>query len=71
MGLGTGVFLIVLGLILLTGVIRIDVGLAEGTTLGSIVLGAGILLMALALAMNHQRSRTAHGEEHGVDRNRT
>ncbi len=66
MGLGLGIFLIVVGLILVSGVINADTNLIDLGTLGWILLGAGVLAVALGLLMNHQRSRTAHVEERRV-----
>ena len=68
MGLGLGIFLLVLGLILVTGVINYDISFIEDTTLGWILLGCGILSIVLGLVMSQQRSRTTHVEEHRVDR---
>jgi uncharacterized membrane protein HdeD (DUF308 family) len=68
MGLGLGIFLLVLGLILVTGVIEYDINFIEDTTLGWILLLAGVLAIVLALIMNQQRSRTTHVEERRVDR---
>jgi hypothetical protein len=68
MGLGLGIFLLVLGLILVTGVIQYDINFIEDTTLGWILLLAGALAIVLALVMNQQRSRTRHVEERRVDR---
>jgi hypothetical protein len=67
MGLGLGIFLLVLGLILVTGVIQYDINFIEDTTLGWILLLAGALAIVLALVMNQQRSRTKHVEERRVD----
>jgi len=67
MGLGLGIFLIVLGLILVTGVINYDINFIQDTTLGWILLAAGVLAIVLGLIMNQQRSRTKHVEERRVD----
>jgi uncharacterized membrane protein HdeD (DUF308 family) len=67
MGLGLGIFLLVVGLILVTGVIEYDISFIEDTTLGWILLLAGVLAIVLALVMNQQRSRTKHVEERRVD----
>ena len=67
MGLGLGIFLLVVGLILVTGVIEYDISFIEDTTLGWILLLAGVLAIILALVMNQQRSRTKHVEERRVD----
>jgi uncharacterized membrane protein HdeD (DUF308 family) len=66
-GLGLGTFLLVVGLILVTGVIEYDIDFVEDTTLGWILLLAGVLSIILALVMNQQRSRTKHVEERRVD----
>ena len=66
MGLGLGIFLLVVGLILVTGVIEYDINFIEDTTLGWILLLAGVLAIVLALVMNQQRSRTKHVEERRV-----
>jgi uncharacterized membrane protein HdeD (DUF308 family) len=66
-GLGLGIFLLVVGLILVTGVIEYDISFIEDTTLGWILLLAGVLAIILALVMNQQRSRTKHVEERRVD----
>ena len=63
MGLGLGIFLLVVGLILVTGVIEYDINFIEDTTLGWILLLAGVLAIVLALVMNQQRSRTKIVEE--------
>jgi uncharacterized membrane protein HdeD (DUF308 family) len=67
MGLGLGIFLLVVGLILVTGVIEYDISFIEDTTLGWILLLAGVLAIVLALVMNQQRTRTKHVEERRVD----
>lgn len=70
MGLGLGIFLIVLGLIFVTGVIEYDINFLEDTTLGWILLAAGILSIVLGFAMNQQRTRRTHVEERRVDHDR-
>ncbi|MDX6327522.1 MAG: hypothetical protein QOK15_3876 [Nocardioidaceae bacterium] len=67
MGLGIGIFLIVVGLILVTGVINIDTSVIDMTTLGWILLAAGVLAIVLGLVMNQQRSKTTHVEERRVN----
>lgn len=68
MGLGLGIVLIVLGLILTTGVVNYDINFIEDTTLGWILLAAGILALVLGLVMNKQRGETRHVEERRVER---
>lgn len=67
MGLGIGIFLIVVGLILVTGVINVDTSVIDMTTLGWILLAAGVLAIVVGLLMNQQRSHTKHVEERRVD----
>jgi uncharacterized membrane protein HdeD (DUF308 family) len=67
MGLGLGIFLIVLGLIFVTGVIEYDINFIQDNTLGWILLAAGVLSIVLGLIMNQQRSRTTHVEERRID----
>ena len=67
MGLGIGIFLIVVGLILVTGVINVDTSVIDMTTLGWILLAAGVLAIVIGLVMNQQRSTTKHVEERRVD----
>ncbi len=67
MGIGTGIVLIVIGLILLLDVIedfpQALEDVVEIETLGWICLVVGILVIVLALVVNQQRSRTTHVEE--------
>jgi uncharacterized membrane protein HdeD (DUF308 family) len=67
MGIGTGIVLIVIGLILLLDVIedypQALEDIIEIETLGWICLVVGILAIVLALVLNQQRSRTTHVEE--------
>ena len=67
MGIGVGIFLLVIGLILLLDVIEefpdAVTEVVEIQTLGWICLIVGILAIVLALVMNQQRSKTTHVEE--------
>ena len=63
MGIGLGVVLLVLGLILVTGVIKFDIGFVDDTGLGWIFVIVGALAIVLALVMNKQRGETRHVEE--------
>jgi hypothetical protein len=67
MGIGVGIFLIVIGLILLLDVIQdfpdAIANVIDVDTLGWICLIVGILGIVLALVMNRQRSRTTHIQE--------
>ena len=67
MGIGVGIFLIVIGLVLLLDVIQdfpdAIADVIDVETLGWICLIVGILGIVLALVMNRQRSRTTHIQE--------
>ena len=67
MGIGVGIFLVVIGLILLLDVIQdypdAITNVIDVETLGWICLIVGILAIVLALVMNRQRSRTTHIQE--------
>jgi hypothetical protein len=66
MGLGVGIFLVVLGLIFLLDVINVDLPAIEDTTLGWILLLAGIAAIVLGLiASRNARTRTV--EERRID----
>ena len=58
MGIGTGIVLVVIGLILVLGVIQFDISFVDDVALGWILLIVGVLGIVLALVMNQQRSRT-------------
>lgn len=51
MGIGTGILLGVLGLILLTGTIQVDLPWIEDYTLGWILVVAGILAIVLSMTI--------------------
>lgn len=66
MGIGVGILLLVLGLILVLGVVDLPAAVdnvVATSTLGWILLLAGVLGIVLGLVMNKQRSRTTHVEE--------
>lgn len=62
MGIGFGVFLIVVGAILLWAV-EVDISFIDDSTLGVILIVAGLATVALSLIVTAQRSRTTHVEE--------
>ena len=65
MGIGLGILLLVIGLILLFAINEFPDSVqevVEPTTVGWILVIAGVLALVLALVMN-QRSRTTHVEE--------
>jgi hypothetical protein len=51
MGIGTGIVLGVLGLILLTGTIQVDIPWIEDYTLGWILLVAGVISIVLSMTI--------------------
>lgn len=66
MGLGLGIFLIVVGAILAFAVDYAVSGV-ELNTIGYILMAAGVLSLLLGLVMNTQRTNTTHREV--IDRN--
>jgi Domain of unknown function (DUF6458) len=68
MAIGLGVVLIVLGAIILWA-LNLDLEFVEDSTLGLILIGAGILTIVLSLIVNAQQSRrrTTHVEERHHD----
>lgn len=68
MGLGLGIVLLVLGLVLVTGTLNMNLDFVDDSTLGWILLLAGLLSIVLGLVTSRQRSRSTHVEEHRVDR---
>ena len=66
MGIGIGILLLVIGLILLFAIKEFPASLqevVEPTTVGWILVIAGVLALVLGLVMNNQRSKTTHVEE--------
>ena len=66
MGIGLGILLLVLGLILLFAINEFPDSIQEvvdPTTVGWILVIAGVLALVLGLVTNRQRSRTTHVEE--------
>lgn len=61
MGLGLGIFLLVVGAILAFAV-SYDVAGIELSTIGYILMAAGVLSLLLSLVMNTQRTNTTHRE---------
>lgn len=61
MGIGAGIFLLVVGAIMAFGV-RDSIDAVDLTVIGYICMGAGVLAVVLALVMNNQRANTSHTE---------
>ena len=61
MGIGSGIFLIVVGAILAFAV-RDSWDVVDLTVVGYIMLGAGVLALIVSLVMNNQRANTSHRE---------
>lgn len=64
MAIGLGIVLIVVGLILVLDVVNIDTSVVDTSTLGWILLIAGVLAIVVSLIVNQQRTRTTVVEEH-------
>ncbi len=63
MALGLGTLLIVLGMVAVLGVVNLDSALVDTATLGSILVGAGVLAIVVTLLATRRRSRTTVVEE--------
>ena len=66
MGIGLGILLLVIGLILLFAIKEFPDSVQDVvdlTTVGWILVIAGVLTLVLGLVMNNQRSRTTHVED--------
>ncbi|GAA3700270.1 hypothetical protein GCM10022204_16240 [Microlunatus aurantiacus] len=66
MGIGLGIFLIVVGAILLFA-LNVNIPYVSDDTLGIILLVAGALTLVLALVLQAQRGRTKHVQETRYD----
>jgi predicted ABC-type sugar transport system permease subunit len=68
MALGFGVFLIVIGAVLIWA-LDVDLSFVDDNTLGWILIIAGVLAIALSLIVNQQRNRhtTTHIDERRYD----
>jgi len=64
MAIGTGIVLIVLGLVLVLDVVNVDTSVVDTGTLGWILLVAGVLAIVISLIVNQQRSRATVVQEH-------
>ena len=61
MGIGGGIFLIVVGAILAFAV-QDGISGVDLTVIGYICMGAGVIALVLAVALNAQRTNTTHRE---------
>lgn len=64
MAIGTGIVLLLLGLILVADVIQVDLGFVDDTALGWILLLGGVVAIVLSLVINQQRTKRTYREEH-------
>jgi uncharacterized membrane protein HdeD (DUF308 family) len=62
MGIGVGIFLIVVGAIFLFA-LNVNIPFVSDNTLGLILIIAGVLALVAALVMQAQRGRTRHVQE--------
>lgn len=62
MGIGLGILLLVIGLILVSGVVNVDLNFIDDNGLGWILVIVGALAIVLALVINAQRSHTTRVE---------
>jgi uncharacterized membrane protein HdeD (DUF308 family) len=67
MVVGLGIVLIVLGLIFALDVINVDTSAIDTSTLGWILLLAGIVAIVVSLVINQQRSRSTRVVEERHD----
>ncbi len=63
MAIGTGIVLLLLGLILVADVIQVDLGFVDDTALGWILLIGGVVAIVLSLVINQQRTKRTYREE--------
>ncbi len=63
MAIGLGTLLLVLGLVFVLDVINVDSSAVDTTTLGWILVGAGVLAIVVSLVASRQRSQTTVVEE--------
>jgi len=69
MGIGLGIVLVLVGAILAFAV-DVDVPYVSDDALGFILIVVGVIAIALAFAINHQRANTSHQtrvEERHID----
>jgi uncharacterized membrane protein HdeD (DUF308 family) len=64
MAVGLGIILIILGLVLVLDVVNFDLSGVNDTSLGWILLVAGVLAIVVSLIINQQRTRTRTVVEH-------
>ena len=66
MGIGLGIFLIVVGAIFLFA-LNVNIPYVSDNTLGLILIIAGVLALVVSLVMQAQRGRTKHVQESRYD----
>lgn len=60
MGIGTGIALLLVGLILLLGVVEVDLPWVDDYALGLLLTIMGVVALVLVFAMNATRRRSTH-----------
>lgn len=66
MAIGTGIVLLVAGLVLALDVIQVDLDFVDDQALGTILIVAGVLAIVLSLIINAQRQRSTVVEDRRV-----
>ena len=66
MGIGTGIVLIIIGLVLMFA-LKFNLPFVSDDVLGMILLVGGVVAIILTLVLNAQRSRTRHMQENRSD----
>ena len=66
MGIGLGIFLLVIGAILLFA-LNVNIPYVSDDTLGIILIVAGAVTLLLAIVLQAQRGRTTHVQENRYD----
>ena len=66
MAIGTGILLLVAGLILALDVIQVDLDFIDDGALGAVLIIGGVLAIVLSLVVNAQRQRQTVVQERPV-----
>lgn len=66
MGIGTGIVLLLFGLILLMGVVNLDIPFVEDYQLGILLTVLGVVALILVVTLGGARRRSTHVVERDV-----